>query len=168
MPEKKIPAIEKAIYNISNTFGNIGIGMLLALVSLDTADVIFRYFFSKPIVGTLEISEILLPGIVFFGWSYTQARRGHVAVRFVVDRFTPRVQQAIDLVASLLMFIFLALVVWRGIETAISYWHSNRWIAVLNVPIFPFQLFVPLGAFVFCLVLITQVLDLLTELRKGN
>jgi TRAP-type C4-dicarboxylate transport system permease small subunit len=166
--DKRNQGTEKAVYKISNMLSIVGMGMLLGLAVLDTVDVICRYFLSKPIVGTLEISEILLPGIVFFGWPYTQARKGHVAVRFVVDRFPLRAQVFVDLLSYLLMLIFLSLIVWRGIVTAISYWHSNRWIAVINVPIYPFQLFVSLGASVFCIVMFFQMCHLLTQIRKRN
>ena len=54
------------------------------------AEVIMRYVFNSPIPGFLEGSELLVPIIVFFAISYTQARNGHVGMTFVVDSMPPR------------------------------------------------------------------------------
>ena len=166
MLHKKAGAVEKGIQNTSNILSFIGMGMLLVLMVLGTADVIGRYLFNKPITGTLEISEILMAGMVFFGWPYTQAVMGHVRVDLIVSRFPRRAQALTDFISTLLALALFSLIVWRGIETAISYWHSNRTIDILYIPIFPFQLFVPFGAFFLCLVLIIQLLHSIAEMRK--
>jgi TRAP-type C4-dicarboxylate transport system permease small subunit len=168
LPWDRALTIEKCILAISKISRSIGMGILLGLALLDTADVIGRYFLNMPITGTQEVSEILLAGIVFFGWGHTQALKRHVAVTFVVSRFPRRLQAIMDLSVSFLMLLFLGLIMWQGIETAMSYRHSNRMIPILNIPIYPFQLFVPFGCLVFCLVLITQIFRLSAEIGKGD
>jgi TRAP-type C4-dicarboxylate transport system permease small subunit len=168
MASKKIYSIEKYIGGISDIFSYIAMGMLLGLMFLGAVDVIGRYFFASPIMGTLEVSEILLAGVAFFGWGYTQSIKGHVTVKIIVSHFSHKVQVILDLLNSLLMFFLLGLILWQGVDTAISYWRSNRWIAVIDVPIFPFQLFVPLGALAFCLVLIVQIVHLFFNKREGD
>ena len=168
MTSKKILSIEKLIGVLTSIFSYIAMGMLLGLMFLGAVDVIGRYFFRSPIIGALEISEILLAGVAFFGWGYTQAIKGHVTVKIIVSRFSHKAQVILDFSNSLLMLLLLGLILWQGIETAISYWRSNRWIAVINVPMFPFQLFVPIGALVFCLVLMVQIVHLFSGMRKGD
>jgi TRAP-type C4-dicarboxylate transport system permease small subunit len=160
--------MEKWVLGLSTVFSFIAMGLLLVLATLDSADVIGRYSLNMPIQGTLEISEILLAGVVFFGWGYTQSIRGHVSVSFLVSRFPRRVQAIVDFMTSLLMLILLALIVWQGTETAVSYWQSNRLITTIEWPLYPFQLFVPIGALAFCLVLIIQMLHLLTGFKKED
>ena len=57
------------------------------------AEVMMRYVFNSPIPGHLEVSELLMPIIVFLGLSYTQATHGHVGMDLVLDSLPPRAQR---------------------------------------------------------------------------
>ncbi|NJM28169.1 MAG: TRAP transporter small permease subunit, partial [Pseudanabaena sp. RU_4_16] len=50
-----------------------------------SAEVLMRYGFNSPIPGHLELSELLMPIIVFLALSYTQATHGHVGMDFLLD-----------------------------------------------------------------------------------
>ena len=142
--------------------------MLLVLMLLGAGDVIGRYLFNRPIMGTLEISEILLAGIVFFGWAYSQAVRGHVRVELFFERFSPRAQAVLDSTALLLMLAFVSLVAWQSALLAIERWEAGRVMQSLNIPMAPFLLFVPLGAFFLCLELILQIIHRIPNIARGE
>src|SRR4030042_3383585 len=122
-------------------------------VLLGSADVIGRYLLNKPISGTFEITEILLAGIVFFGFAYTQRVKGHVAINLVYSRFPNKLKVIVGLLNSIVLICIFVLILWQGIVTAISQWQQHREISNLGLPHFPFQLFVPVGALAMCLVL---------------
>ena len=49
--------------------------LLFFMMALGTVDVIGRYLFNNPILGTLEVFEILLPAIVLLGLGGLLLRR---------------------------------------------------------------------------------------------
>lgn len=140
--------------------------MLSIMMLLGAADILGRYFFNRPIVGTFEIFEILLPGIVLLGLGFTQAGRAHIKVDMVVGRLPPRMRTLADLCTTTMALAASLLMLWQGIVTASLYYHQNRLISNIHVPMYLPHLFVPLGALALCAVLVVQMLELLTKLRE--
>jgi TRAP-type C4-dicarboxylate transport system permease small subunit len=168
MSDYPIGSLERAANSISNTLVRISMGMLLVMMLLGFADVLGRYVFNRPITGTLEIFEILLPGIVLFGLAYAQRVKAHIAVDVFYSRFPSRVQKIVGVAINIWAILFFAIVTWRSALIAIMHWHTGRRISNLPVPIYAIDLFVPVGALAICLVLISELLHSLTEIKKGN
>ena len=142
--------------------------MLLVMMFLGTADVTGRYLFNKPIWGTVEIFEILLPGIVLFSLAHTQDTKSHIKVELFYSRLSLRLKAWIGLATTLIAFFLFVLIIWQGIVTAMVYWKQNREIMNIGLPLYPFHLFIPLGGFCMCLVLIAEIIKFTTEIRKAR
>jgi TRAP-type C4-dicarboxylate transport system permease small subunit len=166
LPDNNTSGFETGIKRTSNILVYVCMGMLLVMMFLGTADVVGRYLFNKPILGTVEIFEILLPGIVLLGLAYTQLVKAHVRVELFYSRFRPKRQAVVGLAITLWTIILFAIIAWRGTVLAISYWRYERMISNIQVPMYLVQLLVPLGALAIILVLVVDVLHFLAEMRK--
>ncbi|MEJ8570483.1 TRAP transporter small permease [Microbaculum marinum] len=60
--------------------------MLFALMLLTLTDVLGRYFFNRPVYGGLELTEIILAGMIFSALPLVTYKGEHI----VVDLFEPR------------------------------------------------------------------------------
>lgn len=70
-------ALVNVLYTVTRWFG----ALLLAIMMLMTcADVFMRYVLLKPILGSNEITEFLLAGVVFSGLALVTGQRGHIVV----------------------------------------------------------------------------------------
>jgi len=167
LPDKISQTLEKGVRNITNTLRAVAMGVLVILMLLGATDVIGRYLLDKPIRGAYSISEVLLVAIVFFGWAYTLSVGGHVRLDTVVSRFRPRPQPIIGFITSFIALVIFSLITWRSALKAIATARTFEVIDVVEIPLFPFQFFVSVGAFALCLELIVQMLHFLTGLRKG-
>lgn len=58
----------------------VGGAMILAMMVVTTIDVVGRYFFSKPLWGGFETTEILMGLVVFAGMPMATARRDHITI----------------------------------------------------------------------------------------
>ena len=159
-------AYEKFVKNISNFFNTIAAILLLILMLQGSADVIGRYLFNKPLVGTWETSEVWLALMVFLGWGYTQFIKGHVTVDILVTHLSQRVRAALTLVTSFMAMIIFALIVWRAAVYALNNLRRGMVIAVIDWPLGPFQFFASLGALVLCLVFILDIIQSVAALRN--
>ena len=168
MSDRPIGSLESAANVISNILVHISMGMLLVMMLLGFADVMGRYLLNRPITGTLEIFEILLPGIVVFSLAYAQRAKAHIAVDIFYARFPSPVRKIVGLAINIWAILFFAIVAWRSTLIAILHWHTGRKISNLEVPIYAVDLFVPVGAMAICLVLISELLRSLTRTRKGD
>ncbi len=82
----------KAIERVSRALNIVGMGGVFVLILWVTTDVAGRYLFNKPIVGSLEITELLMAVMVFSGLAYTGVLRAHIRIDTLVGRFPERVQ----------------------------------------------------------------------------
>lgn len=163
---RKVVAFERGVRSAERILAIIGGVMLFALMLLGASDVIGRYFLNKPVLGTLEVSQILMAGMVFMGWAYTQKLREHVTVDFVVSRLPPKVRSIMNFITLFLSLVIFSTIVWQSALIAVSTWKSHELIQTINISIAPFQSLVSLGAFILCLELIIQMLQLLYEMRR--
>lgn len=135
---------------------------------LGAADVIGRYLFNAPIIGTMERGQVLLALMVFLGWGYTQIKRGHVNVELFISKFPPRVRAGTNFATTLLMLVFFALVVWQSTIMALETHKTGEVIYVIHWPMAPFQLFVPIGGVFLCLILIMEVVQYFYQMKGGD
>ncbi len=168
MSDPPVGFFEKATRSFSNILVHISMGMLLIMMLLGFADVFGRYLLNHPIIGTLEVFEILLPGIVLFSLAHAQRAKAHIAVDVFTSRFPSRVRTIVRFVINLWAIIFFAVVIWRSTLIAILHWHTGRTISNISVPIYAVDLFIPVGALAICLVLVAELLTFFTKKTKGN
>lgn len=160
----RVTAIVRAFINV---LCFISMALLAALMLLGTADVVGRYFFNRPISGAYEISEVILAGIVLFALAYTASQNGHVSVDTFINRFTQPVRDVLGFLVSLLSLAVFAIIGWQGLLNALTAWQNNRLIDVIDLPMAPFILVVPIGCLALCLELALQAAGHLARLRRG-
>jgi len=83
---------ENAVTRIAKILANVSVALLAIMLFLGVTDVLGRYLFNRPVTGTLEIFEILLPGIVLLSLAYTQLNKAHIRVELLFNRFSSRLQ----------------------------------------------------------------------------
>lgn len=168
MTDNKTGAIEKSIETISKILMYVCMGALFVMMLWSVADVAGRYLFNSPIVGTIEVLEILLPIIGLLGMAYTQRVKGHIRVEVFYSRFAPRPQAIIGILITLWSIILFTLIVWRGLLVVMLYKQQETVITNIQVPLFIVQFLVPLGSLAMCLVLIVDLYHLIIDMRKAD
>jgi TRAP-type transport system small permease protein len=165
-PKSVYSFIEKGIRYAGTGFVYVSIFLFVLLMVLDTADVVGRKFFDRPIIGTMELSQVIMGGIVLLGWSYTQRYRGHVFVDMFINKYPPRLRIVIDiimLVLSLALFVFITYSSW---VLAVQHMGEQRVFPTLRVTSTPYYFFVPVGGFFMCLEMILQIIEQTKVLRR--
>lgn len=168
MLDKAAHRVERLASPLNNVVHKIGLAILLLLMFLTVGDVVGRRFFLSPISGTFELTEFMLALVVFLSLGYTQVRKGHISIDVMVSRFSPRTQAIIDSVTYFVSLGLFSLVTW---QLAI---HANRLLeghnvsGVLSLPVFPFVIAVAVGSFLYCLVLLVDLLSSMARVVKDE
>jgi len=111
---------------------------IMAFLALITfADVGARYLFNKPFNFSVEVTELSMGLMVYFGLGLTTHENGHVRVDFFTLKLGERVRAAIELVTSLIAFAFLAVMVWRLWMRALVLLEKHDVSQVLHLPFWP-------------------------------
>ena len=141
--------------------------VLLLMMLLTAADVVFRYLFNNPIPGSLELVEFMMAILVPFSLACCAFRKSHVAVEFLVGRFSERVQARFETAANLLSLPFIAIITWQSVLYAVETRECCLTSSVLLLDAYPFVAAVAVGMGAFVLVLITHLISAHKEVNDS-
>lgn len=148
--------MKKFVYWLSIFSGIV----LLCILALMTAEVVFRYFFNQPILGTVEISPYLLVIFCFTGIAYTQSERGHINIELVTRKLPAGLQRALRIISLILSLATFVVITW---QMTIAFWNSweiqeVRW-GALPLPVWPVKFMIAFGSFTLCLQFLSNIVD---------
>lgn len=112
--------------------------MLLGVASVTVADALLRKFFSRPIQGTFEATQLMLAAIVFFALPYTGLTDGHVSVELLTRRLPRRAQSAVIALNCLVCAALLAFIADQMGLLGAEYARTARTTLTTRIPVFPF------------------------------
>jgi len=162
----KNPTAAGVSMRIIDIVGFLSLIALVAMMLMTTADVILRYLFDRPILGSMEMTELLMVTIAGLSLAWCTLKSGHIRVDIITSMFSKKTNRRIDIVnyvitAALCAFIAPALI-GRYIEGE----KLNVSTYVLKIPEGPFVLILTFGYFLTFLVLIVKIVKSISEEKK--
>jgi TRAP-type C4-dicarboxylate transport system permease small subunit len=137
---------------------------MVALALLTLADVLGRYVFNVSLVGAVELTEMLMVGVIFTGVVLATQAREHVVVDLVpmpFGRTGKRVMHAASQALAAGISALLGMVTWSRALSALDYGDQTT---MLGLPLAPTVFFMSIMLFVNAVVVATQ---LWVDLRTG-
>jgi tripartite ATP-independent transporter DctM subunit len=162
--KKTADSLEAVTFPLTRFVNGIGVFSLAMMMLVTTVDVISRFIFNLPVLGSIEITGFLLVATILLGIPYAAAKKQHVTIDILTYKLSDRKRLVLHSITTLVAISLFSVVVWRSIQYAILMDKMNRVTAVLQTPIFPFVLLVAFGFALTCFVLLG---DLLRNLDKG-
>lgn len=137
-------------------------GVALTVLALFTmVDIVLRYLFNQPIVGSIDVVKLALVVMTFCALPYAGRSDGHIVVDLVPDYPSPRMNRLRDAIGKLLTAIMFGILAWQGWlrseEAAFLGEASN----MLEIPTYPFFYFMLFGSAVYAVALLLESLLLL-------
>ena len=137
------------------------------MMLMTMADVLLRKFSNLSILGTVELTELMMIIVVFSSLAECQVGDGHIKVDLVLKRFSPKVQSIFDVFTQFVcfaLFSMMSLAIWQ---------HANRmkeWGEVtidLALPLYPFIYVAVIGCALLALVLLIKALVALSVVMES-
>jgi TRAP-type mannitol/chloroaromatic compound transport system permease small subunit len=142
-----LEAILNFIDAINDRVGRILSYFLFAFFALLFMEVVLRYFFNSPTVWANELAQMLFGTYAVVGGGYILLTGGHVNVDIIYSRFSTKTKAAIDIVTSVLFFLFCGMLLVYGGSLA---WDSLSRLehsqSAWNPPWYPVKMMIPLAA----------------------
>ena len=129
-----------------------------ALVLIVSANVFMRYVLEVGLLWAEEVSRLTFVWLVFLGAFTALRRRAHLALTFVYDRFSSRLQVIVKYAGALLVLLFLGVLVWHGMALVLQTLRFGRVTPILGISAAWGYLSVPVGAFLMFLEMVRQLL----------
>ena len=89
---------------------------LVLLVLVTFAQVVFRYVLQTPLSWSEEVARFLLMWLAALSGAYAFKTRAHFALKFVTDRFSPRLQRIVATMVTLAVVLFLAIFAYQAFK----------------------------------------------------
>jgi TRAP-type C4-dicarboxylate transport system permease small subunit len=124
----------------------IGALALAIIASVTFCDVIARYFLNRPFSFTVELTEMALALVVYFGVGLVTHEDAHINADVVVLRLPPRWRARLALVTNFLALGFLAVMVWRLWLRAVFLLDKGDTTPVWGVPLWPIAFAIAFGS----------------------
>jgi TRAP-type C4-dicarboxylate transport system permease small subunit len=131
------------------------------------ADVVLRKLFNKGILGTLEITEFMMVGLVLFTLGRVERLDRNISVDLVMKHMSRRVRLMVEMITRLICFIFFSLVTASVLVYARAMKASHEATVDLWIPRYPFVYAAAVGCAVLALVLLMKCLTDIMEFKKS-
>lgn len=142
-------------------------GILIACITvLMIVEVIMRNAFNSPILGCSEFCIFMYVSAVYFGFCYTQQKKGHITVDLLYDTLKPGGKKFCDSLSGVLstaLFAFFAGCNWKNF--LISFAKREIYRGGRNMPIYILKLAIAIGG---TLLFLQFVLDMITTFRRAG
>jgi TRAP-type C4-dicarboxylate transport system permease small subunit len=153
--EKGLQAIDKVMVVISWA-------VTLFITFMIVIDVFLRFLFNKPLPASWEISEVVMPYIIFFALSQALAVGAHVQVTIITNLFGPKGRRVCEIIATLIcLIVCVPLTYWSWLHFWSSYRIGEEILAAIWIPWWLGKFAMPVGLGAFTLRYFLNLLNLL-------
>ena len=157
--------IEKTILSVAEKVNWIAAAAIVAMMLLTTLDIILRTF-RHPIPGAYELVGLLGSVAISFSLAYTSVEKGHIAVEFLVRRFSRATQALTGACNALIGALLFAVIAWRSAVYGADLLDKGVVSMTIQVPIYPFIFGVAAGCALLCPVLLVEFLRAFRRYRS--
>jgi len=159
--------MERSIIGFSRIINYVATFLFGLMVLFVAADVVGRYFFSKPIKGDYEFVEVMTGMVISLSLSYTLVVDQHVRIKILTSRCSQKTQLISDILTYFSGLVVFALASWQTIVYANSLRVSGLFIGVLPIPAYPFVYIVAISFIALGLVFLVKFVHSLAQ-RVGK
>src|SRR3990172_5384981 len=169
MPSHKLNTMRKWLRAVITGGTWIGGAALIVMVLVTFANVIARYVLRKPLMGAVEVTQLLLVVTAFLAIPYTEVRKQHVTFDEVVALFPRRARAMTIGIMYFLVGVYALVTSWQEALLAVSYMVPGiRVTDVLRIPIAPAMFIIAVGALLWGIELFLNALSPLEAAQKED
>lgn len=140
------------IDKMTDILGNWACLLIVAVMVITTSEVVARYVFNHPTAYAWPLNRQLFGIFILAAGIYNMAKGNHIRIEIFHDVFPKKIKKAAKFLAFLCFAAFIGVLVWQGTWMG---WNSASMIekapGAFRIPLYPFKLIIPLGAFWFLL-----------------
>ena len=137
---------------INTWAARVGIFLIFILIIVGGYEVIMRSFLGRPTDWAWEFNGMILAAYIALGGGYTWLNKGHVRMDVLYEKFPRRIKATVDLVLSILFFVFVGALLWHASALAwTSLLKREMSITAWGPPLYPIKMLLPFGIFLLLL-----------------
>jgi TRAP-type C4-dicarboxylate transport system permease small subunit len=157
-----------AVMIVSSVSRGLNIGgmvVLVAMMLLTVMDVLLRYFFTRPIIGSTEVTEYMMVCLALgMAWCVLTGRS--IKMDLIVGRFPSRAQGVIDSITDAIGLVVLICLTWQNFREAITAQRTQVTSLILMIPSYPAKGILAIAFAWLCLAVVVSLIKNITKAVK--
>ena len=151
-------AAERAVFVLERVATGFAATSFVVIVCITVADVVLRYAAHRPLMWSYDfISWYPMVALFFFAISDSWRSGHHIRVDLLIRHLGTRAKAGFGLLGATVALCVIALIAYTGALQFLASWDSDeRLTGVVEWPLWPSKLIVPLGAGLFALRLLVD------------
>lgn len=159
MFKRIVNRIDLILGAISRIFGVIAIVAIVLMMVMIVCDVFLRYVFNSPILGVVELTEIMMVAMGFFAVVYTTMKNDHVKVEILTNILPDISKFILDSIFHIISIIVLYFIAGQNLLESLEVMHRGKGTTLLNVPVYPFYLIISIGSGFTAIILFVRLIQ---------
>ena len=129
------------------------------MISLIFVSIVTR-FFGVPLAWAEEIISYMVAILVLLGGSWVVQQNRHISINYLTETMRPRARTGLEVVTLLVSFVVIGFFLWLEGGLVIDNFIEGRtaW-TILQTPLAPVQLMMPIGLGLFIIQLAVQIVN---------
>ena len=161
--------LPKSIRHLISVLSVIAGIFLLVIIGLTVADVGLRNLAGKSILGTIDISSLLLVSIAFLGLSSAEVDGRHVSVNILEVHLSHKIRCIFSLIRTVLFVAIAMTITWGIFGTLISAIERQETTnGILRILTWPTKFLLLISFFCYFLILIWKSIHDFLDIRDGT
>ena len=119
---------------LSRWFALVGAAVALLVAAMAVWSIVGRFFFSRPVLGDVEITQMGIALSISLCLPWCQLQRANIIVDFFTQRLSERSQWLLDAAGCVLMAAFYLLLAWRTVVGAFAVHEAFEQTMILGLP----------------------------------
>jgi TRAP-type transport system small permease protein len=148
---------------LCKALGYIASVVMFALMCLTVADILIRKLLNTSILGTVELTELMMVVIVFFALGLSEMKDAHIKVDIFTEKLKRRTRRMLDVATQFLGFLLFAFMTVSVFRNAVTMQGVGEVTQDLWIPKYPFLYLTALGCAVLSLTLFLRFLQSISE-----
>jgi TRAP-type C4-dicarboxylate transport system permease small subunit len=161
--------MRRVLDSISGLLAIVGALAAVVLMLGITIDVANRYFTGGSVMGLLELMETSMVFMVFLGMAYAEKTGVHVRMTLATSYSPVRVAAAMRIVGMICSVLVVFWMAWHtGRQGISSFTRGEVQMGLMQWPLWPARLVIPIGSFFLGLQLLFRLGDSLKAIVTGE
>ena len=145
----------------------IGLIVMLPLMALMiTVAVFMRYIVQRPIVGTDEMTGLLLLIIVFFSLAHCWIEDGHIRSEILISRLSPRLKAIANVWSVSVVLVFTLVLIYAFFKQTIAYFNYHKVTVDAEILLWPFVAIATFGSLLLGAAVLLSLVNLLSQIKQ--
>ncbi len=150
--------IETRIYPFIGVMDKLSWIVLFVLMVMTATDLFLRNFTNTSILGSVELTELMMVVIVFCALAQCEISDGHIRIELVMEKFSPKARLYADTLTQAICTLTFALMSTSIFHHAVGMKKYGEVTMDLNLSLYPYVYIASFGCIMMTLVLLFKTI----------